>query len=624
MLERIREGSQGIVAKSVLGLVILTFAISGIGSYITSQADTAAAVVNDVEISASVFDQQYQNQRARMQQQYGDFVEQLMADEAYVERFRRNVLDSLVVEELQRQVSQSVGVRVGDDQVKQAILEMPEFQMAGTFDNEIYLAKLRQAGIKPNEFREMIRKDIQNSQYSNAVFGSEFLLPSEKKAFVKLAEQKRSFAEIELKVSDYESTVEVSEEDLTEYFEANKFQYKTEEKISVEYVLVDSAKMKQNIDVSEQEISTYYEQNISAFTSNARRKVAHILVDFGDDKSAASDKARDLKNQLNSGADFAELAKANSSDTFSAENGGDLGWLEPGLMGESFEGAVASLNEKGQVTDVVETDFGFHIIKLTDFEPEVVKLLADVEQEIKQTIIDNRITEKYITAQTDLVEKAFEIPDTLTDAAEFAGLKVLKTGLVSRSMLPAELANPVVSNKLFDETFRNERLNSDLLEISDSQSIVVRVDDYLAPQPKSFEDVKKEVELAVIKNKTKEMIEAKASELLAKLNDGESISQLGLPVRTHDSISRDEAEINAQTRAEVFKLPKPTDKPSVAKVVQRSGDISIVALQAVEEATVDNVEESDKLTQLESLASRVANKAYVDALKSNAEIKVNL
>lgn len=619
MLERIREGSQGVVAKVVLGLVILTFAVSGIGSYVNSQAETSVATVNDTEISQQTFDTAYQNERARMEQQFGAMAEQLFADESYLANFRQGVLDRLIVEELQRQNADKLGIRVGDEQINKTILAMSEFQMNGQFNQDAYVAILRQAGYTPASFREFMRSQMAQNQYSGAVFGTEFVLPSEEAAFDKLNAQTRSFDMIEFDVQKLKADVVAEQTDLDSYFAANKLNYQTPEKVSVEYILIDSALIAKDVAVTEQDVEDYYQANLLEFTKEEQRRLAHILVESGDDAEA---KINQAKAKLDSGADFGEIAKEFSTDTFSAENGGDLEWVEPGVMGEKFDQAAFALKNVGDVTDVVETDFGFHIIKLTDLKAEEVKTLAEVAQDIRDQIATDKANELYVEAQTKAIETAFEIPDTLEDAAQVAGLKVSSTDLLTREQLPEVLSELKVANQLFDQSFIAEGINSDLIELTDDRSLLVRVVEHQASEQQSLEDVKDTITEIVVLNKAKDLATAKANEVLAKVQAGEALSAQGEPVTRKYDVLRSDMSLDSNVRVELFSIAKPAEGSVEYAVVNKAnGNAVVLGLDKVGEKAV---QESTAAAQLASLVNRVIAQAYIDAMKGNAQIVTSL
>ncbi|MBU2880905.1 SurA N-terminal domain-containing protein [Psychrosphaera sp. B3R10] len=615
MLERIREGSQGIVAKSVLGLVIFTFAISGIGSYINSTSDSTVISVNGVEITKSEVDQAYQNGRQQLQSQYGEMVEQLFADEAYVATYREQIIDNLVVEELQKQQAKEIGVRVSDEQIRKAIIEMPAFQLAGEFSNDIYLAKIRQAGYSASQFREMLRQQLSRTQFAGSVMGSEFVLPSEKQQFAALFNQTRSFDLVKFDAKALEASITLEEADIKNYFELNASRYQTQEKISFEYILIDSEKLASKVVVSEEELKTYYTNNIAEFTTAEKRRISHILVESGD-----AAKVAEIQAKLDAGENFADVAKSLSEDSFSAENGGDLEYFESGVFGDAFDSAVTSLSTVGEVSPLVETDGGQHFITLTELTPEVVKPFAEVKETIAEEARQSKVAELYIEAQTKVTEVAFEVPDDLTDAAKEAGLELSTQKLASRYQLTGDLSNPLLVNKVFDVDFISEGLNSDLIELSDTKSIVVRALEHEASRPQTLEEVKGLVTSALTKQKASELAQEQAKALLAKISEGfDYTTDTSLAAETFTRVDRNNTAVDRAVKEHVFTMPKPaTDATSSDWVDMANGSAAVVVLKAVD---VNVNGDKNAGEQVAGILSQATNKAFIESARLSAEIE---
>jgi peptidyl-prolyl cis-trans isomerase D len=619
MLERIREGSQGIVAKSILGLVILTFAISGIGSYINSQADTVAATVNGVEIGQSELEQAYENVRRGEQSRYGQFFDQLASNESYLAGLRQQALEQLIVQELQKQQSNELGIRVSDEQVKEAIRNMPEFQQDGQFNNDIYVARLRQANYQPNQFRDYMRQQMARSQYVGALMSTEFALPTENEQYQALENQVRSFDVVNFVAADLETSVEVSDEELNDYYQLNLTRYMTEEKVSVEYLLLERDVIASDIVIADEELTDYYNSNLVEYSQPEQRRFAHILIE--------SDEAKleEVKAKLAAGEDFAEVAKQYSDDTLSAENGGDLEWLEQGVMDETFDAAAFALVNVGDVTEAVETEFGTHFIKLTEIQPEVVKSFDEVKDVIAETLKANRADEKYLTAQTTATEIAFEIADTLKDTADAVELQMVTTGLVSRYQLPEAINAPQVADKLFDEDFIADGMNSELIQIDENKSVFVRVSEHESARQQTLEEVTEQVKLAVVKKKARELAESKANELLAAVEAGSSLesasSQFNVSVERSDDVTRADNNVDPSVREAVFALAKPAEgSKEFAVVTLRNGNAALVALdnvsvKATEGSEVDSERLAGMYTQINGMALVEASKATADISK---------
>ncbi len=620
MLDRIREGSQGITAKVILGLVILTFAISGIGSYINSKADTAVTSVNGVEITQSAVEDAFQNERNRMKSQFGDVVEQLMADESYVANFKKGILDRLIVEELQRQQAKDLGIRVGDEQIKKTILEMPEFQRDGKFDNEVYLALLRQAGFQPSQFRDYLRSQMTRSQYSTAIMSSEFVLPYEKKQYAALNNQTRTFDQVTVLANQLKSQITLTDEDVQTYFENNKFSYKTQDKVSVEYILINADSMAENVVVTDEALLEYYELNIAEFSTPEQRRIAHILVEAADD---AETKIADIKAKLDAGESFESVAKAFSEDTFSAENGGDLEWFEAGIFGDAFDDAILSLESQGEISEVFESEAGFHIAKMTEFVAAKVSKFEDVKDAIAKQFKQSKIDELYIDAQTKIAQIAFEIPDTLEDAAEVTGLELKKTAMLTANELQRVLNSQTAVAKAFDETFINEGLNSDLIDIDDTNSIVLRVVNNEPSRLQKLEEVKASVEAAVLQEKVSQLAVEKSDEIAEQIKAGTGIETLiksaFVKAEVFKDVSRFDSKVNATVRDAAFDIAKPVaGNVQVETVSLNNGDSAIIVLRSV--ATKDAAVEAPINNQLLSVVAQQATKALIEASKANADI----
>jgi peptidyl-prolyl cis-trans isomerase D len=437
MLERIREGSQGIAAKIILGVVIVSFAIAGVSSSLGIQGSVPVAEVNGVEIAQTEYVRAYQNERNRMQQQFGEFFEQLAASPGYMEGIKSGVLDRLVEKELSQQLADELGLFIGDDQIKQAIIETTAFHVDGKFDNDRYLQTLARAGYTPSKFREIMREDMLTRQLLVALTNSEFSLDNEAAYFAKLQNQTRDIEYAEVSLEQFKQGVTAEQDELEASYQENIDRYQTPEQVSLSYINLTVDDLVDQITVSDEEIQQQYDASPDAYKRDERRRASHILIG-SDDKA----KADDLLAQIKGGADFAELAKTHSEDTFSGEKGGDLDFFARGVMTSEFEDAAFALVNKGDVSDVVESEFGFHIIKLTDIEAESIQPLSEVKETIAVSIKREKANILFGEKQQLIADLAFEISDSLEDAAAEAGVKVETTPLFSAATAPA-----IVNNK---------------------------------------------------------------------------------------------------------------------------------------------------------------------------------
>ena len=626
MLDKLREGAQGKVAKVILGLIILSFALAGVGSYLNGPARTAPATVNGNDISAPALENAYRNERARMESQMGEAFNQLAANPDYMKQFRRGVLDRLIDQALIDDKARSLGLRVSDEQIKQAIVAMPEFAENGKFSNDRYLQLIRRAGMTPEMFRDSLRQDMVRQQLMGAVLGSEFALKGEAEQLDRLYNQTRDLRLIRLAASAYVDGIEVSDAEVEQFYKANSARFMNDETVKVDYLLLDAANLGNNIKVTEQDAQDYYDQHQDLFQRPERRQVAHILIPFGKDEKAAEQKAEAVLAKAKAGDDFAALAKADSSDTFSAKKGGELDWFEKGVMDPAFEKAAFALAKAGDLSAVVKSPFGFHIIKLLGVEPAKTKPFVDVMSDTIARLQSEKAKEQFFAEQQKMADSSFENPDSLDLTAEAMGLQVQSTGYFSQADAPAPLNDPKVLSVAFSEQLRDDNTNSDVIELADGKALVLHIMGHQPKAAKPLAEVKAQVITAIKHDKASEVARGKAQGLLDKLKAGENVqadlTALGLKVDTHTGVSRFAQEMDQNLVTQAFRMPHPTDgKPSVELVTEANGDRVVVALDKVNVIKEPSQMVSLLQGQLGQGKAQADYKSLIDELRKAAKIE---
>lgn len=620
MLESIRERSQGGLAAGILGVVILSFVFAGVGSYFNTEVDQTAAKVNGEEINLSTLEQAYQSERSRRQAQFGQAFTELASNDDYLAQMRESVLNRLVGDILLNQQVEKLGMRVSDEQVRDAIREAPQFQIGGQFNNDSYLAYLRQSGFNPNTFKDFVRKEMTRQQLTNALLSSSFALDSETQQILALQQQTRDTRFLTINAKPFTEEVSIDEKELTAYYESNLSNYDTEEQISVAYVELKSSDLLDTIEVSDAQIEEYYQNNMNNYQTDEERRASHILFEFGDDESQASE----ILGRVQAGEDFSELAKQYSADTVSAEQGGDLDWFGKGVMDPAFETAVFALENVGDTTDVVRSEFGLHIIKLTDIKPQEVVSLADAREDVISTLKQNGASEAFYNLQEQMANTAFELPDELDEVALIAETQVETTTLFSRNSAPAPLDSAIVLNQIFDETLIEERVNSDAIEIGDEHILFARVEQYEPERTKALEEVREEITETLSETKAQELAKAWAQTLVNSIANGESVDTLleerELVWESKEAVGRFAYDMPAEVRTELFKLSKGGGN-TLSVIDLNDGNVALVELlkvnqpESFEEAQVSGMTQNLATQQAQLLVSDV-----VDALKANSEV----
>ena len=623
MLENIREGSQGWIAKTILGLVILTFALAGIGSY-TNSVDTSVAEVNGENISQNDFNKAYQAQRNRMEQQFGNMFETLSANRDYMANFRKGVLDNLINEKLIDQNIENLAIRVSDERLKQTIREMSEFQVDGVFDNDRYLAIINQAGFfQASDFRDYLRVEMTRRQLSQALVSSEFNLPYQEEMFVGLQNQKRDIRFATISAEQFKNDIKVTDEEINAYYQLNQARFQNQEKVKVDYIALDVNLIAKDIVVTDAEVESYYQDNIENYRQSEQRRLAHILVEFGDDKDSAKTQIESILVRVNKGEEFAALAKEFSTDTFSGENGGDLDWVEPGVMGDAFDDSAFALKEIGSFSEIVTTDYGFHIIKLTDLKAEQTKPLVGLRDELHAKISQELAQDKFFELQQEMAQLSFEFPDSLEDAATAVNASVETSAWLSRVGNLAPFNNNKLIEAVFSDVVLTEQTNSDVIEVTDELAVVIRINEYKAATVKPLTEVQEQIEVTLVATKATEKTKALVDDFLVQFKAGTDLTDQLVEINSafvaKAGISRTGTDIDRNISNEAFELPHPKDGiVSASTLTLSNGDMVLLEVQAVNEGekTIDPNLAQQQTSQL----AQSAYQSYVDALKVDAKI----
>ncbi|WP_286842361.1 peptidylprolyl isomerase, partial [Idiomarina sp. UBA4206] len=444
------------------------------------------------------------------------------------------------------------------------------------------------------------------------------VLEPEALAFLRLQNQTRSGGFLVANNESFEGQVEVAESDIETFYQQNQDMFRTEEKLSVAYVELSLAAIESDIEIADEEVREYYEQRQQQYATEEERRVSHILIEF--DTENAKEKAEEALAELEQGADFAEVAQTYSDDTFSAEQGGDLDWVEAGMMDEDFDAAVFELENIGDLSEIVETSFGYHIIKLTDLREGTVTPFSEVEDEVRQQLLAEKAEDRYFEKQQKLAEISFEQPDTLEPAADEIGATVRRTDLFTRERAPTPLSDDVILNNLFSEQLIEEKLNSDVIETSDDRSLVVRVTEHQPVRVKDLDEVREQIVAELRVEKAQELALQQAEEWMQAWQSGEETSGEIVWV---DSITRNNNEHPRAIVQELFSMsPSATaDENTFTTVALPNGDAAVVALTELNPGNA-NEEQLDELqSQLQNRQAQVMLQAFINNLKSDADIQ---
>jgi peptidyl-prolyl cis-trans isomerase D len=633
MVMDIREGVKKPWAKILIFAIVISFVGAG---YFTSALflgdPNAVAVVNGDSVSRTEFQRAYSSTRQR----YGEAYTQFIKTEEQERNFRINVLQNLISRKLTLQSTKNMGMRASDDSIRKVIVEIPALQNDGAFSSELLDKALVNIGMTRSQFKQSLQTDQILAQLTDGISKSEFVLTNELSNQYKYLGQKRSGRVLDIKYSAFSNGLVISDEEASEYYEANKDNYRQEEKITLDYIELSVEALLKAVTINDGELTTYYEENMDRYKSEESKSVSHILIASGEDTSARDikiqeTKINELKAKLDAGEDFSALAKTSSEDEFSAENGGDLGVVEKGAMQDTFDEAVASLANVGDISAPIKTDFGFHIIKLTGMVKGEIQPIDEVKVQITEALQKQKAEELFYERSAILEEKSFEISDSLTEVAESIEVPVSTSVEFSRSTATGIFRNPEVLTAAFSDHVIDAQLNSAPISISDKQIIVMRINKHQPSEIQSLELVKDKVLTNRKLHKSKKLAIEFANNIKSKLKSNESIDELvfqkSLKWTDLDRVERTGTELPFQQLQAFFEINK-TDEGSVTYDSMESvQSYTLFVLNKVENGDLDDAEDTVKKQSEQKLSRFYSDAVYasmIEQLRNDAEIIENL
>ena len=609
MLGAIRNKSKGWVAYLIVGLITVPFALFGIQDYASRSANTAIAKVDGEDIDINIYYQELSTQQRNLQQQLGA---------AYTQEIdnvlKQNLLDSLINEKLIENYANSLDIVTLDDEVKSVIEMNQAFLVDGVFSQDRYLQLLRLNSYSPAAYEIAQSKALNREQIKRNLSGSAFMSSTQTKQLNDLASQEREVSYLALNTENYKDEVSVSQSQISDYFNENRSSFVEGRKVKVDFVELTLDSMEEPESPSNDDLKNLYDDNAELYTNPERRRAQHILVE-------SEELANDLLNQIKEGADFAELAKANSEDTSSSEEGGDLGFFERELMGAEFDEAAFAMNI-GDVSEVVATDYGyFHIIKLTDIEPETMQSFDEVQEQLVSLYIRTAKEKLLFGSLEEFMNLSYE--ESLDMVADQFGLELQTSDFFGEG---SSQYDPKFVASAFSSAVIDDGENSEVMEISPEKFVVLALSDLQSEREKDLSEVEGQIESVLKTLAAKEIIDNLAENIASALSSGDEqtanqlISENNLEWINEGWISRAN-ELPFDVTSLSFTLAKPEEGRHTYSAESANRITSLV----IDLAGV-RIPEGDSDTGISALyLSQENNEMFIsliEQLRENAEIKV--
>ncbi|MDQ9170586.1 SurA N-terminal domain-containing protein [Oxalobacteraceae bacterium R-40] len=627
MFEFIRT-HQRLMQFLLLLFILPSFAFFGLEGYSRFRDDgNVVAKVGGQPITQQELDAAQRQQMDRLRQMFGDQFDAKMFD---TPEAKKEVLDGLIAQRaLAAEVKQN-NIVVSDQALQQTILDIPGLKTPdGKFDSERYKSLLAAQGMTPAMFEARLRQDMALQQLGDTVQATAFAPKFIAARLSEFNEQEREVQEMLFKASDYAAQVKVTDDMLKAYYDKNGEQFEIPEQVKAEYVLLNSEAVAAQITVSDADIKSYYDQNAQRYATQEQRRASHILIPVNKnasdaDKTAAKSKAEQILAQARKNpADFAKLAKENSQDPGSAERGGDLGFFGKGMMVKPFEDAAFSMKQ-GEISNLVQSDFGYHIIQLTGIKPASQKSLDEVRNEIAAEIKKQLAAKKFTELAEVFNNMVYEQPDSLKPVADKLNLKISVADNITRKGNPALPPNAPVNHPKFvqalfsDDVLKNKH-NTEAIEVEKNTLVAGRVAEHKPKAKKPFEEVKAAIRERVVQAEADALAKKAGEAKLAQLKANPDAAGFAAPktVSRAKNPGLNSQAFMAVMKADAGKLPAyvGVDLPKQGYAIYRINKVS-------QPSTVDTARRQTEQQQIAGALAQQETFAYIESLKNKAKVEI--
>ena len=632
MLQAMRNKMHGWPSIIVLGLAVLAMSLFGMESYFTSQNDTFVAKVGKREISQNAFQNRMNQLRQQFSAQQGDQFDPAMFEKPET---KLRVLDAMIDEQLLLQANADWGMRVSDQSLRDAIADIPAFQVNGKFDPTSYRAYLANTGKTSAMFEDEIRSSLATQLLPQAVDDSAIVTDQRVDDYLSLATQRRDLRYFVLAKPD-PAEKQVTDAQIEAWYKAHQADYMNPEQVSVKYVEVDGAKLKPKAAPSEEELKARYEEEKQRFVQPEQRLVSHILINVPTNATPEQQKAAlataDKIATEATPANFAELAKKDSQDLGSRRQGGDLGWLEKGVTNAAFDSAMFAL-QKGQISKPVLSSDGYHIIWLRDVRSGESKPFAEVRDQLLQEATSAERDRQYNELAGKMADQTYSNPGSLEPASAALDLPIQTTSLFSRNGGEGLAANPKVVAAAFSDDVLVQGNNSSLIDLGNNHSVVIHVDKHVPAAAKPLEEVRASVQQSILQDRITVAARKQADDVLARLQKGEDMAAVAKSldakvISVPEAVRGQSFQVPAPVLKEAFLLPHPgsPDKPGFAEVDMGDGSFAMVAVDKVQPGDLTKITAEDRGLLHRQMAQAYAGEAtreLLQALRAKTKIKIN-
>lgn len=629
MLAFIRERSKGVVAWVIVVIIIIPFALFGLDQFTSGDRIEVAAKVNGEPIQANEFARALENVKRQYQESFGDMYTSLVQED----KLRQQVLDDLIQRSAIDQQMQKEGFGMSDQLLAQVIQSQQMFQDKGVFSVQRYDEVLKNNGFTKERFEQAQRQFMLRNQLEGMVTGSELIGKSELKALAGLESQEREIGYLRIDHRPFLNKVSVTEAQIKAYYEQNMARFKSPEQVSVDYVRLSVEELAKTVKVNDEQLQAYYKDHPEKIQLPEKRNVRHILIMSPQESDAtaaeaAKTKMEGLLAQIKQGADFAELAKTHSEDPGSADRGGELGFFQRGDMVPEFEAAAFALTKAGDLSEIVKTSYGYHLLQLVAVEAAKTPSFAEVKELLAQELKIELASKEYNAKLEQLKTLTFEQDDSLKPAAEKLGLTIQTSPLITADGGEGVFAAPQVIEASFSSKVVKDKLNSAVVDVQMGDSMVLRVNQYQESRDKPLAEVSEEIRSLLQRQaafaEAAQLAKTVLAEAKASAKAPEALVKEGIEWKASQWMTRNFDQVLPEILLAGFKAPKPADKASWVSHQLSTGDTVLIRVSAVRTDEAKLAKVADDLkdaavqvfadAELEAVGKTIKDKSKIELL----------
>jgi peptidyl-prolyl cis-trans isomerase D len=604
------------IALFIVIIIAGIFALTGTGSlFVSGTGSEAVLTVNNESVSALRVQQVLSSEKQRILRQNEGLDPALLDDEI----IRPQVIQQLISRKVIAQSAVEQGFGASSKAVSELILATPGFQADGRFDQEVFRYMIRNQGFTSATFVETVKEDLLIQQFVQGLTSTHFVTDAELANLASFTEQQRDYYYLTLPMQPIFDTVEITEQQILDHYQQTKLKYQTQEQVSVESIELSAAQLAAEQSVTKQQIQARFDQEAESINMADSLQAAHILL-----TDPSTETLAEIQAKLDSGSDFAALAKEYSDDFASADSGGDLGFTTGETFPAAFEAALTAL-EVGQVSAPVATDAGTHFIKLLDRQKESFELASEsgrIEQELLREAASDLLVEKL-----EMLKELSFNSETLAEVAADLNLEANVSEPFSRAGGQGIAAFPAVVKAAFSPEVLEDKYASEVLDLGDDRYVVIKLQQYLPSRQKQLDEVRAGVETNLRQTIARQLLAEQGAALLARLQAGESVEAVaksaGLQWQAGQKVKRGDRSVNEEVKMAVFQMEAPADKPTIQGFSAANADYIIASLQAVTPGDLSQLSQEQKANlsfAVQSTNSSRDLEAYQASLLAKADI----